>query len=154
MRAGAASPSRLPIISAADLRPVVLGGLAGLLAWELFARLVAPFWIGFPLEPTALIEAAFGIGGAGALVIHALTGLLAFPLGWLIVARPLAALLGLPWLVAGLAYGAALWVFALFVVANLIAGLPAFLGFEAVAWASLVGHLLYGAALAAVAPRD
>lgn len=149
----ARSPFAPPDLAGSALGSAFLGGLLGLVVWEAFARLVAPPWIGFALEPTALVEAAFGIGGAGALVVHVLTGLVAFPLGWLAVARPLAVALGLPWWAGGLAYGVGLWAFALFVMAHLVAGMPAFLGFQAVAWASLVGHLGYALALAAVARR-
>lgn len=125
---------------------VAAGGIAGLAIWEAFARLVAPAWIGFPLDPTGLIEMALGIAGAPAQVLHILTGLVAFPLGYALAVRPFAARLG--WPVAGAAYGVALWVFALYGMASLIGGAPPFLGFEPIAWASLVGHVGLGLGIA------
>lgn len=128
------------------LAAAAIGSLA---VWEVFARLAAPLWLGHALEPTALIEMAFGIGGAGAQALHIVTGLVAFPLGYVLVVRPLARRVApaLPWWLLGAAYGVALWIFAMYVVASLIGGAPAFLGFGAVAWASLVGHVALGLTL-------
>ncbi len=42
------------------------------------------------------------------------------------------------------------WIFALYVMAHLIAGLPAFLGFIPLTWVSLAGHLLFGVVVAFV----
>ena len=53
-----------------------------------------------------------------------------------------------PWWLVALGYGVGLWIFALYVMAHLIAGLPAFLGFIPLTWASLVGHLLFALVLA------
>jgi hypothetical protein len=130
--------------------PVLAGGVAGLAIWEAFARLVAPAWIGFPLDATGLIEMALGFGGAPAQALHIATGLLFFPLGYALVVRPLAARLvhGLAWPLLGAAYGVALWVFAMVGMASLLGGAPPFLGFEPVAWASLVGHVGLGLGIA------
>ena len=38
-----------------ELRRLALGGLVGLLVWELFANLVTPIFVGGPLEPPALV---------------------------------------------------------------------------------------------------
>ena len=43
-----------------------------------------------------------------------------------------------------------LWVLALYVMAHLIAGFPAFLRFIPLAWVSLIGHLLFGIVVAIV----
>lgn len=131
---------------------VLVPGIAGLAVWEAFARGIAPFWLGFPLEPAGLVEAALGIGGPAAVMIHIITGLIAFPIGYIVVVRPIARRLSpaLPWWAVGLGYGTGLWVFAMFVIAHLLAGMPPFLGFAAVTWASLVGHLLLGLTLSGV----
>ena len=130
----------------------IIAGVAGLIAWEAFASLIAPLWIGERLDPSGLVQAAFGIQSAAvALLVHIATGLVVFPLvyAWG-VERVLPRLVpGMPWIVRGLLYGAGLWVFAMWVVAGLLAGFPAFLGFGTVAWASLAGHLAYGVVLAA-----
>lgn len=136
---GAAFP---PASSSTGIRALIAGA-AGLAIWEPFARLIAPIWLGHPLDPTALIELSIGLTGAPAFILHLLTGLVAYPLAYLFVVRPLAARVApdLPWPVLGLGYGVALWIFAMYVMASLVGGMPAFLGFEAVAWASLVGHV-------------
>ena len=59
-------------------------------------------------------------------------------------------LLGIGLLLTGLGFGTGLWIFALFVMAHLIAGLPAFLGFIPLTWASLAGHLIFGVTVAYV----
>jgi hypothetical protein len=145
--------------AAASLGHVIAAGVAGLVIWEVFARLVAPAWIGFPLEATGLIEMAVGLTGTAAMALHILTGLVFFPFGYALVARPLAARImpGLPWPVLGAAYGVGLWVFAMYVSASLLGGAPPFLGFEPVAWASLVGHVALGLGIAgtlALLPGD
>jgi hypothetical protein len=127
---------------------VVLSGLAGLVVWELFARLAAPIWIGFALDPTALLEAAFGVTGAAGQAIHLALGLLVFPFGYIYLVGP-RLIPGLPWPVAGLLYGVALWVGAMYGLASVLGGMPPFMGFEPVAWASLTGHLGLGLAIAA-----
>lgn len=145
----------LPPLSGATLLRILAAGVGGLIAWEIFARLIAPLWLGHPLEPTALIEMALGVSGTPAQLLHLITGLVFFPAGYVLVVRPLARrfvpVLG--WPVLGVEYGIALWVFAMVGMASLLGGAPPFLGFEPVAWASLVGHVLLGLGIAAVAAR-
>lgn len=49
-------------------------------------------------------------------------------------------------------YGIALWVFALYFMAHLVAGNPAFLGFTGITWVALAGHILF-AVVAAIVER-
>ena len=145
----------MKLITPRTFTTIAASGIAGLVAWEVFARLIAPLIWGFSPDPTQLIEAAFGIGGAGAQLIHIATGLVFFPAGYVLVARPLAAAVAprLPWVLLAIDYGIVLWVFAMYVMASLIAGMPPFLDFGPVAWASLFGHLALGLALGAAAER-
>ena len=140
-----------PEISAGTIGRTLAAGAAGLVVWEIFARLIAPIWLGGPLDPTGLIEAALGVSGMPAQGLHLLTGLVFFPIGYVFVVRPLADRLmpELPWIVVGLAYGVALWVFAMYGMASLLGGMPPFLGFEPIAWLSLVGHIGLGLGVAA-----
>jgi hypothetical protein len=139
-----------------DTRTVVtilLSGLAADITWEIWARLITPLWVGGPLEPAALVRSVFGIQSqVGSESIHILTGLVFYPAGYLFIALPIlrAVVPSLPWWLAGTLYGVALWIFALFVMAGLVAGLPYFLGFIPLTWASLVGHVLFALALALV----
>ena len=98
-----------------------------------------------PLANSA-IEAVFGAPyEPGAQLLHYIAGMIVYPLGWMLIARPLAARFApaLPWGIAATLYGVALWIFALFIIANLVAGLPAFLGFTGITWVALVGHVLF-----------
>ena len=145
--------SRWPDLAPATLVTALLAGIAADLTWEIWARLLTPLWVGGPLEPAALIQSVFGLSNRPlAEIIHLVVGLLFYPLGYLFIARPLARTLTpwLPWWLVALGYGIGLWIFALYVMAHLIAGLPAFLGFIPLAWASLVGHLLFALVLAQV----
>lgn len=151
--APAAHTSLVPPPSMAVLVTVVLAGLAADITWEIWARLITPALVGGPLEPAALVQSVFGLSSRTlAEVIHAVVGIVFYPLGYLYIARPIARVVTpfLPWWIVGLGFGVGLWVFALFVMAHLIAGLPAFLGFIPLAWASLAGHMLFGLVCAAV----
>ncbi|WP_417772081.1 hypothetical protein [Stappia sp.] len=122
-------------------------------AWEIWARAVTPLWVGGPLQPAALVQSVFGFNNVTlAEAIHLVVGILFYPLGYLYIARPIADrfLPFLPWPVVAFGYGVGLWVFALYFMAHLAAGLPAFLGFIPLAWASLVGHVLLGLVLGLV----
>jgi hypothetical protein len=142
-----------PPVAAATLVTAVLAGAAADLVWEGWARYVTPLLVGGPLQPAALVQSVFGFQSwFWAEVIHGVVGVVFYPLGYLFVARPIARVLTpfLPWWVVGAGFGLGLWVFALYVMAHLIAGLPAFLGFIPLAWASCAGHVVFGIVTAAV----
>lgn len=142
------------------LATLLVAGSLATAAFGVFGESLSPA-LGFAtLAPAPLansvIEAVTGSPWMpGAEALHYATGLVAYPLGWLLVARPLARRLapGLGWLAPSIAYGVALWVFALFVMAHLVAGMPAFLGFGGIAWVALAGHVVYAAVVAAVIER-
>ncbi len=142
-----------PPLTAATLLTAVLAGAAADLVWEGWARLVTPLLVGGPLQPAALVQSVFGLQSwFWAEVIHGVVGVVFYPLVFLYVARPIAKVAApfLPWWVVGIGFGLGLWVFALYVMAHLIAGLPAFLGFVPLAWASCAGHMIFGLVTAAV----
>jgi hypothetical protein len=121
--------------------------------WEIWARLITPLWVGGPLEPAALVQSVFGLSSRTiAEAIHLLVGLIAYPIGYIFIARPIAKAIFpfLPWWIVALGYGIGLWIFALYIMAHLIAGLPPFLGFIPLTWASLIGHMLFALAGGAV----
>jgi len=132
---------------------ILLAGAAADLTWEVWARGITPFLVGGPLEPAALVQSVFGFQSwtAGEL-IHAITGLVFYPIGYLFIARPLQRriLPQLPLALTGIGFGIGLWVFALYIMAHIFAGLPAFLGFIPLTWASLAGHILFGLVVAYV----
>ena len=135
-------------------RTVLLAGLAGEVVWEIWARLITPVFVGGPLEPAALVQDVFHLSSRlPAEIIHFLVGLIAYPIGYLLIAGPLARLITpwMPWWLVALAYGTGLWIFALYIMAHLFAGQPPFLGFIPLTWVSLIGHLGFALALVAVA---
>ena len=154
--ASSAEPAARPLfphLCARTLTTALLAGAAADIAWEVWARLITPFWVGGPLEPAGLVQSVFGLSSRPAAeLIHLVVGVVFYPLGYLYVARPLARLIlpMLPWWLVGAGFGVGLWVFALYVMAHLIAGLPPFLGFITLTWASLVGHIIFGVVTAAV----
>lgn len=136
-----------PPLTVRTLITALIAGFAADITWEVWARGITPFIIGGPLEPAALVQSVFGLESklVGE-IIHLAVGFIAYPLGYLFVARPLqrAILPQLPWWLTALGFGVGLWIFALYVMAHLIAGLPPFLGFIPLTWVSLIGHLLFG----------
>jgi hypothetical protein len=137
----------------ATLVTAILAGIAADLTWEIWARGITPFWVGGPLEPAALVQSVFGLKSKVlAELIHGVVGVVFYPLGYLFIARPIARVVTpfLPWWIVGLGFGVGLWIFALYIMAHIFAGLPPFLGFITLTWASLVGHLLFGLVTAAV----
>ena len=143
----------VPAITVRVLITAILAGAAADLAWEFWARVITPLWIGGPLQPAALVQSVFGFQNLfWAEVIHGVVGVVFYPLGYLFIARPVARVVTpfLPWWIVGIGFGIGLWIFALYVMAHLIAGLPPFLGFIQLTWASLVGHMIFGLVTAAV----
>jgi hypothetical protein len=138
-----------PPLTVATLVTALLAGAAADLTWEVWARIITPLipGVGGPLEPAALVQSVFGLQSRllGE-IIHLVVGFAFYPLGYLFIARPLQRLIipGLPWPLTALGYGAGLFVFALYVMAHLIAGFPPFLDWVPLSYCSLAGHLLFG----------
>ncbi len=135
----------------------LFAGAVATIAFDFFGQSLSPA-LGFSrLAPVPLanqvIATLFGASWSpGAHFLHYFAGLIAYPLGWLLIAEPLSrrVLPGLHWLASSAAYGVALWIFALYVMAHLVAGNPAFLGFSGITWVALVGHVLFAIVAAAV----
>ena len=147
--------SPFPPLTGATLVTSLLAGAAADVTWEFWARVITPSLpgVGGPLEPAALVQSVFGFEHLlAAEVIHLVVGLVFYPLGYLFIARPLQRLVlpRLPWWLTAAGFGVGLWIFALYVMAHLIAGLPPFLEFIPLAWASLAGHILFGLVVGAV----
>jgi hypothetical protein len=127
-----------------EVTNLAIGGFAGLMAWEVFARAITPQVLGGPLEPAGLIQSLFertlGFNPTylGAEALHYATGILFYPLAYWVLTR--VARLGSA--AEGLLWGIATWVIALGLFAS-IAGLPFMLGWIGLTWMSLVGHVIY-----------
>ena len=150
--------------AALDLRDLLtrmlVAGSIATVAFDYFGQSLSPM-LGFAnLAPVplatqvwqVLFDVAYVPGGQ---LLHYLAGLVAYPLGWLLIAKPLARAVtpGLPPMIAAVAYGVGLWVFALYVMAHLIAGQPPFLNFTGITWVALVGHVLFAVVAAIVDSR-
>lgn len=140
-----------------SLRRMLVAGALATIAFDLFGQAISP-GLGFAaLAPVPLanqvIQTLFGAAFTpGAHLLHYTAGLIAYPLGWMLIAAPIGDRIGLPWWLAAGGYGVALWVFALYFMAHLIAGNPAFLAFTGITWVALLGHVLF-ALIAAWAVR-
>ncbi len=137
-----------------------VAGALSTVAFDFFGQSLSP-GLGFAnLAPVPLanqvIEVVTGAKSAPlAEFLHYTAGMVAYPLGWILIAEPLRAriLPALPWLGAAVLYGVVLWVFALYFMAHLIAGNPAFLGFTGITWVALTGHILFAVVTASVYRR-
>ena len=156
----AASSTKASFFPTPDRKALIalaLSGVAASIAFDVFGQLLSPAAGFVELAPVGLaklvIAKLFGVSTTGgAYVLHFLTGLLFYPLGYLFAARPVARAFAprTPWWVVGVIYGVITWLWAVYVMAYLVAGLPAFFGFSEFTWIALVGHVLFGWVAAAV----
>jgi uncharacterized membrane protein YjdF len=152
----------LPLSDTARPNLITATAIAGALAtvaFDFFGQSISP-GLGFAnLAPVPLANQVIQVltgspWEPAAQFLHYFAGMVAYPLGWILVAEPLRRriLPAFPWWAGMLAYGVVLWIFALYIMAHLIAGNPAFLGFTGITWVALVGHVLF-AVVAALAYR-
>ena len=136
---------------------MILAGAVATVAFDFFGQSLTPM-LGFAsLAPVPLansvIKAVFGaINNPAANLLHYVAGMIAYPAGWMFIALPLARRItpNLNWFVVAIVYGIGLWIFALYIMASLIAGQPPFLGFTGITWVALVGHILFAVVAAMV----
>ena len=116
---------------------------------EMMMRVGAPNMLGIPpMSPADLITNILGLpqGHVFGAVVHFGLGIIAFPIGYMIVAyRDIPG----PYLLRGALWGIFLWLVAMVVVAPL-AGMSLFFGFGMPMIAALVAHIVYGVILAAI----
>jgi hypothetical protein len=129
---------------------VLTAGAFGTIAFDLFGQAISPLFGYAKLAPVGLagatLKSVFGANPAGAAhLLHTLTGLIFYVVGYFAIARPVqrAILPNLHWSITATVYGVALWVFALYGVAHLIAGNKPFLGWTGITWVALWGHIVY-----------
>ena len=144
---------------------MLVSGACATVAFDLFGQALSPLFGYAKLAPVPLATQSWAVltgvkSVAMGHLLHYIAGLIAYPLGWLILRVALARVEGaipLPrpalLTLAAAAYGVALWVFALWFMASLIAGNPPFLGFTGITWVALIGHVLFAAISAIVAER-
>ncbi|MEM7067752.1 MAG: hypothetical protein AAF478_02625 [Pseudomonadota bacterium] len=156
-----------PMLDAYTLITLVTAGAFATLAFDLFGQTISPLLkgivptLGSKLAPVGLANQSLGVitGLGGKFIsshgfghlVHLMTGLLAYPIGYFFVARPISRIAPIvPWWGVGIAYGIVLWVFALYVMAHLVAGNPAFLGWSGITWVALWGHIVFAMVVAGI----
>ncbi|QUJ76506.1 hypothetical protein KDD17_16800 [Sulfitobacter albidus] len=129
---------------------LLAAGSIATIAFDAYGQGISPAIGMAKLAPVGLANATlntvFGSVPSGmAYLLHMLTGTVFYVLGYFLVARPLqrAVLPQLHWSVTAALYGLGLWIFALYIMAHLVAGMPAFLGFTGITYVALYGHVLY-----------
>ncbi|WP_350334656.1 hypothetical protein [Coralliovum pocilloporae] len=138
------------VLSLERLTIVLIAGAFGTIAFEIFGQAISPLLGGSRLAPVPLAASVFkAIAGFGskpaAYMLHYLAGVLCYPLAFALIGRPLWKSIApsVPWYVVAVAFGLFQWVFALYVMAHVIAGMPPFLNFAGITWAALYGHVIY-----------
>lgn len=129
---------------------VLAAGAFATIAFDAFGQGLSPMFGYAKLAPVGLAQQTLNtvfdsVPKGTAHMLHTITGVLFYTLGYLLIARPVQKMIApnLHWLLTAIAYGIVLWVFALYVMAHLVAGNPAFLGFSGITWVALWGHILF-----------
>ena len=162
-------PATFPMISGYNIATILFAGAAATMAFDLVGQFISPLlksvaapWLGAKLAPVPLAQAVLakltGIPGKELRALgiphgmHLLTGLILYPLAWMAVVRPIWQRVApsMHWGWPAIAYGIALWVFALYFMAHLVAGNPPFLGFVSLTWVALWAHVVFALVAAGV----
>lgn len=129
---------------------ILAAGALGTVAFDAFGQGLAPLFGYAKLAPVGLasatIQSVFGASPSGlAYLLHIFTGVFAYTLGYFLIARPVQQRImpNLHWTATAAVYGVALWVFALYFMAHLVAGNKPFLGFTGITWVALWGHVVF-----------
>jgi len=132
-----------------ELKKAVYGGVAGTVVLTMIALVVAPMMTGEPMDIAALLGTMVG-GLTMGWVVHLVMGIVIFPL---VYANIVYSYLSGSGLKRGLILGVALWLAAVIIVMPMAGTgfMMANIGGLMAVMASLVGHLLYGGLLGAIA---
>lgn len=139
---------------------MILSGSVATIAFDVWGQVISPGVLGWAnLAPVPLavqtVDVLFGVRSttAGHFMHLFVVGLIAYPLGYIYIFRPIQERIvpGLPWILGATAYGVGLFLVAIGLVAGpLMAGNPWFLGWTNIAYVALIGHTLYGIVCAIV----
>jgi len=137
-----------------ELIKSIYGGIAGTIVMTLMMMFVAPMLTGMPMDIAAMLGTMVG-GYTMGMIAHIMMGVIVFPLAYALVFYGF--IPGSP-LVRGLIFGVILWLAAVIVVMPMAGAgfLMANIGGMMAVVASLMGHLVYGGLLGAIAggPSD
>ena len=133
-----------------NLLKSMAGGLAGTVVMSMMMRFVAPMMLGHPMDIAAMLGNMMGGSYALGMAAHLMNGIVIFPLAYaLLVFRFLPG----PPALRGMMFGTILWLLAEVMVMPM-AGAGFFsseIGGAKAVMAALMGHLVYGALLGAIA---
>jgi uncharacterized membrane protein YagU involved in acid resistance len=136
------------------MRPTALsaiaGGFVGTVAITALMYWVAPFLMGMPMDIAKMLGDFLGVGWSTGMTIHFINGTIIFPL---IYAYVLYGVLPGGPTVKGMTWGVILWLLAQSVVMPMMGGgfFSANAGGVMAVVGSLLGHLIYGGLLGAIA---
>lgn len=140
----------VPTINVNTALTVLVAGALATAAFDLAGQVISPFTGNSALAPVGLAQGTWNTVFGGATkahgyMLHLIAGLIAYPAGWMFFWQPMhkKVMPAMPWLVSATVYGIVLWVFALYVMAHLVVGMPAFLNFGNITWVALVGHIVF-----------
>jgi hypothetical protein len=140
-------PATSVIPSPATLWRLALGGAAGFGFWEVFSSTATHWAAGFPLQPPELIKSLFqhqlgvSVGQPAAVLLHGLTGLLFYPIGYFVLSR---AFPRPGWVFWGWTWGVMTYFIALGFFAPLAGQSFLLRDVPVLSFMSLVGHAIYG----------
>jgi uncharacterized membrane protein YagU involved in acid resistance len=128
----------------------IAGGFVGTVAITLVMYWVAPLLIGMPMDIAKMLGDFLGIGWTAGMIVHFINGSIIFPL---IYAFVLYGVLPGSSVVKGLTWGVILWAIAQTVVMPIMGAgfFSANAGGAMAVIGSLLGHLIYGGILGALA---
>jgi hypothetical protein len=132
------------------IQKALLGGAAGTAIITMMMYLVAPMMLGRSMDIAAMLGSMMGNSWSLGMIAHVMIGVVVFPLAYAFVIYRL--LPGGP-TVRGVVWGIALWLIAQAMVMPMMGAgfFSAAAGGMMAAVASLMGHILYGGTLGAIA---
>lgn len=131
-----------------EIKNAVFGGIAGTIVMTLMMMFVAPMMTGMPMDIAAMLGGMLG-GYTMGMIAHIMMGVVVFPLVYVFIYNYLP---GAP-IVRGLIWGVILWLAAIIVVMPMAGAgfLMSNIGGMVAVMAALMGHLVYGGLLGAIA---
>lgn len=130
----------------------ILGGVAGTIVMTLMTMYIAPMLTGMPMDIAAMLSGMLGGSYIMGMLAHIMMGALVFPLIYVFVVLRI---IPGPSLKSGLIWGLALWGAAVMIVMPMAGAgfMMTNIGGMMAVMASLMGHLVYGGILGALAAR-
>lgn len=131
-----------------EIKNAVFGGIAGTIVMTLMMMFVAPMMTGMPMDIAAMLGGMLG-GYTMGMIAHVMMGVVVFPLVYVFIYNYLP---GAP-IARGLIWGVILWLAAIIVVMPMAGAgfLMSNIGGMVAVMAALMGHLVYGGLLGAIA---